>query len=224
MKHNLLSATLLALMLSLPAIAQTSADAASGAASTKIGVIDIQAAILATNEGRREFETLQKKFEPRQNDLQKLNQDVEEMKKQLQNQGSKLNDDSRNTLVKGIETKQKSLQRQAEDAQSEFQQQRDEIAGRILQKLGPVLDKYAKAGNYAVILDASQPWPQGQVVWAAQPVDVTKDIVDAYNSQSGVAAAPAAPAAPSAAKPAPAAPAKAAPAAKPAAPAAKPAQ
>jgi outer membrane protein len=224
MKHTLLSATLLALMLSLPAIAQTSADAASGTASTKIGVIDIQAAILATNEGRREFETLQKKFEPRQNDLQKLNQDVEEMKKQLQNQGSKLNDDSRNTLVKGIETKQKSLQRQAEDAQSEFQQQRDEIAGRILQKLGPVLDKYAKAGNYAVILDASQPWPQGQVVWAAQPVDVTKDIVDAYNSQSGVAAAPAAPAAPSAAKPAPATPAKPAPAAKPAAPAVKPAQ
>jgi len=222
MKRTLLITSLLAVISSLPALAQTGAAAASpnvasGPGLTKIGVIDIQAAILATNEGRREFETLQKKFEPRQTELQKLNQDVEEMKKQLQTQGSKLNDDSRGTLVKGIENKQKSLQRQAEDAQSEFQQQRDEIAGRILQKLGPVLDKYAKSGNYAVILDASQPWPQGQVVWAAQPVDVTKDIVDAYNSQSGIAAAPSTPAAPSAAKPA-STPAK------PAAPAPKPAQ
>ncbi len=177
---------------------------AAGAVSNRIGVIDIQSAILATNEGRREFEALQKKFEPKQNELTKLNQEIDELKKQLQAQGDKLNEEARGTMVKNIESKQKNLQRQAEDAQGEFQQQRDEIASRILQKLGPVLDKYAKANNYAVILDASQPWPQGQVVWVSPPVDVTKEVVDAYNAQSGVPA-PAtsgAPSAPSATRPA----------------------
>jgi Skp family chaperone for outer membrane proteins len=182
-----------------------STPAPSGPLPTKIGIVDIQAAILATNEGRREFETLQKKYGPRQTELQKLNQEVEDLKKQLQTQGSKLNDDARNGMVRDIETKQKALQRKAEDAQTEFQQERDEIASKILQKMGPVLADYAKRGNYAVILDASQPWPQGQVVWAAEPSDVTQQIVEEYNKMSGVAAPASEPNAPSAAKPAPSA-------------------
>jgi outer membrane protein len=213
MKRILFCCIFTAALLATSALAQTGTAAnpapatgvpappAATSAPSKIGVIDIQAAILATNEGRRDFETLQKKFEPRQSELQKLNQEVEELKKQLQTQGDKLNDEARGGLVKNIESKQKTLQRQAEDAQGEFQQQRDEIAGRILQKLGPVLDKYAKANAFAVILDASQPWPQGQVVWVAPPVDVTREIVENYNAQSGVPAPAATPSAPSATRP-----------------------
>src|SRR5581483_11451239 len=168
MKPILLRSLLPVAMLAVSALAQTANSAgspapagasgggspaapAAGAVSNRIGVIDIQSAILATNEGRREFEALQKKFEPKQNELTKLNQEIDELKKQLQAQGDKLNEEARGSMVKNIESKQKNLQRQAEDAQGEFQQQRDEIASRILQKLVPVLDKYAKANNYAVI-------------------------------------------------------------------------
>ncbi|MGE0406678.1 MAG: OmpH family outer membrane protein [Candidatus Korobacteraceae bacterium] len=218
MNRKILSVIVL-LVLAVSAWAQqasspaTQPPAASGPAPTRIGIVDIQAVILATNEGRREFEALQKKFEPRQAELQKLSQEIEGLRKQVQDQGSKLTDDVRGGIVRDIENKQKSLQRQAEDAQQDFQQQRDEVAGRILQKLGPVLAEYAKKGNYAVILDASQPWPQGQVVWAAEPADVSREIVEAYNTASGVGA-PAANA-PSATRPN-------APAPKPAAPAPKP--
>src|SRR5208337_1933881 len=102
-------------------------------------------------------------------------------------QGDKMNDDARANLVKSIETKQKSLQRSAEDAQNEFQQQQNEIAQRILQKMAPVIDKYAKANGYGLLLDSSNPWPQGPLLWATAAVDVTKPIVDNYNAQSGVA-------------------------------------
>lgn len=222
-KRKLLS-VLLPLLLGVSAFAQnTPAATPPSSAPGRIAVVDIQTVILATNEGRRDFEGLQKKFEPTQTELQKLNQEVEDLKKQLQAQSGKLNEDARGGLVKSIEAKQKNLQRQGEDAQTEFQQQRDEIAARILQKLGPVLDAFAKKENFAVVLDASQPWPQGQVVWAAQQVDVTEQIVKSYNEQSGVAApaggaggVPSAPSAPSAApKAAPSRPA----APKPAAPA-----
>ncbi len=184
-----------------PAAKPATAPAPSGPLPTKIGIVDIQAAILATNEGHRAFQELQTKYGPKQSELQKLSQEVDDLKKQLQTQGSKLNDDARNNMVRDIETKQKSLQRQAEDAQTEFQQERDEIAGKILQKLGPVLADYAKKRNYAVILDSSQPWPQGEVVWVAEPIDLTQEIVEAYNKASGVAAPSSEPNAPSAAKP-----------------------
>jgi len=101
-----------------------------------------------------------------------------------------MNEEARATLVKSIETKQKSLQRSAEDAQNDYQQQQNEIAQRILQKMAPVIDKYAKANGYGLLLDSSNPWPQGPLLWATAGVDLTKTIVDAYNSQSSIAAPP----------------------------------
>jgi len=156
----------------------------------KVGIIDIQQAIIGTNEGARDFEALQKKFEPKRNELSSQNTEIENLKKQLNTQGDKMNEDARANLVKSIETKQKSLQRSAEDAQAEYQQQQNEIAQRILQKMAPVIDKYAKANGYGLLFDSSNPWPQGPLLWATAGVDLTKTVVDAYNSQSGVAAPP----------------------------------
>ncbi|HTV64163.1 MAG TPA: OmpH family outer membrane protein [Bryocella sp.] len=194
MKRTFIGIAVLALVLVTVSLAQ-SAPATSSAASTapggiKVGIIDIQQAIVATNEGTRDFEALQKKFEPRKNELAGLNTEVENLKKQLNAQGDKMNEEARATLVKSIETKQKSLQRQVEDAQNDYQQQQNEIATRILQKMSPVIDKYAKANGYGLLIDSSNPWPQGPVLWATAAVDLTKNIVDAYNAQSGVAAPP----------------------------------
>ena len=225
MKRTLAGIAVLAVVLTISALAQTGSAAPGGVATpiaptspatsggVKVGIIDIQQAIVGTNEGARDFEALQKKFEPRRSELQNLNTEVENLKKQLNTQGDKMNEEARATLVKSIETKQKSLQRSAEDAQNEFQAQQNEIAQRILQKMAPVIDKYAKAGNYGLLLDSSNPWPQGPLLWATASVDLTKAIVDAYNVQSGVAAPAAKPAGTAATKPAGTTPAATKPAA-----------
>ena len=171
----------------------TAAATTPASSSVKVGIIDIQQAIIATNEGARDFEALQKKFEPKRTELAGLNTEIENLKKQLNTQGDKMNEEARSTLVKSIETKQKSLQRSAEDAQNDYQQQSNEIAQRILQKMAPVIDKYAKANGYGLLFDSSNPWPQGPLLWATAGVDLTKTVVDAYNAQSGVAPPPVAP-------------------------------
>ena len=181
-----------------PAPATTTSAATAGTATAagsgvKVGIIDIQQAIVATNEGARDFEALQKKFEPKKNELAGQNTEIENLKKQLNTQGDKMNEEARATLVKSIESKQKSLQRSVEDAQNEYQQQQNEIAQRILQKMAPVIDKYAKANNYGLLFDSSNPWPQGPLLWATAGVDLTKTVVDAYNAQSGVPPPPNAP-------------------------------
>ena len=179
-------------------LAQSSPTAAPAAATnplttatgTKVAVIAMQDAIAATNEGQRDLEALAKKFEPRRVELQKLNTEIEDAKKQLNVQGDKMSPDAHDALVKSIEAKQKTLQRNAEDAQNEFQQQQNEIAQRILQKMAPVITKYVSDNGYGLLLDASAPWPQGPVVVATQAVDITKAVVDAYNVTSGVPAQP----------------------------------
>lgn len=171
----------------------TAADGASSSAAApntgKIGIVNIQDAIVATNEGKKEFDALQQRFAPKQNELKTLNDEVENMKKDLQAKQDKLNEDERNKQVKNLEVKQKTLQRNYEDAQNEFQQAEQEVVNRIGGKMLNVLEKYAKANGYAVILDVSN--PQTPVLWASQGTNITKDLVDAYN-----AAAPVAPAAP----------------------------
>ncbi len=209
MKRTLAGTAALALLFASATMAQSTGAAAPAtstpAATTtgsgvKVGVIDIQNAIFGTNEGARDFEALQKKYEPKRNELQGLNTEVENLKKQLNTQGDKMNDDARNTLVKSIETKQKSLQRSAEDAQNEYQQEQNQVAQKILQKLAPVIEKYAKANGFGLLLDSSNPWPQGPLLWATPNVDITKPVVEAYNAQSPVPP-PAKPATPAATHP-----------------------
>ena len=190
MTRKLFRFILPAALLTVTALAQTgtaaAANPAAPSASARIGIINIQNAIVMTNEGRRDFEALQKKFEPTQSTLNNLSQEVDNLKKQLQTQGEKLNEQSRADMVKNIETKQKSLQRQVEDAQADFQGQQNEIANRIGGKLLEVLDKFAKQNGYSVILDVSG--QQSPVLWAAQTSDVTQEIVNSYNAQSSVPA------------------------------------
>lgn len=193
----------LVMALALPAaVAQTGSPAAAAPAApatapaptgtTKIGVISVQDAILATNEGQKEFEALGKKFEPKRAEIKSMSDEIDSLKKQLDAQSKTPNDESRAGLVRQIETKQKSLTRSQEDAQNDFVGQQNEIAQKILQKLGPVIDKYAKDNGLGLIIDISKPWPDGPVLWAGQSVDITRTIVDLYNQQSGVPSAPSA--------------------------------
>ena len=191
-----------AFVLPLATLAQTGAAAATSpaaspapsvpAAATKVGVISIQDAILATNEGQKEFEALGKKFEPKRTELKSLNDEVESLQKQLDSGSKTMSEDQRANLVRQIEAKKKTLSRSQEDAQNDFVSQQNEIAQKLLQKLLPVIDKYAKENGLGLIIDSSRQWPDGPVLWAGPSVEITKAIVDLYNSQSGVPAAPSA--------------------------------
>ena len=193
MKRKLISFVLPVALLVAGAFAQTGAAAAAPnttptTTGNKIGIINIQEAILKTNEGQRDFGALQKKFEPKQTELNNLNKEIQALQDQLKAQGDKLNEDARANLTNNIAAKQKSLQRDAEDAQQDFQNQQGEIANRIGGKLMEVIDKYAKQNGYAVVIDVST--QQSPVLWAATGNVITDEIINAYNQQSGVAAPP----------------------------------
>ena len=162
------------------------AVAAAKVTGTKVGTINIEQAIFASNEGRRDFDALSKKFEPKQNELKGLADEIDSLKKQLNAQQDKLNEESRDKLVKQIESKQKSFDRSTQDAQEDFQNQQGEIGNRILTKMAPLIVKYAGDNGYGMILDTSQQWPRGPVIWYGPAVDITQPVVEAYNTQSGV--------------------------------------
>jgi outer membrane protein len=198
----------LAVTLTISALAQTgSAATPSGSAATpssaaavapatttglgngtKVGAINIEGAIFASNEGRRDLEALQKKFEPKQAELKNQNDELEGLKKQLSTQQDKLNEEALANLKKQIESKQKLFDRALQDAQEDFGAQQQEIFGRILQKVAPVVVKYSQENGFGMIIDTSKGWPQGPVMIAGDGLDITKAVVEIYNAQSGVPA------------------------------------
>jgi outer membrane protein len=181
-----------------PAASATSAAPATppaanpGPVPTKIGVVNIQQAIAECAEGKKELDALQQKFTPKQAELKGLSDEVENLQQQLQAQSAKLNEDERSSRVKTIDTKKKSLQRNYEDAQAEFQQAEQDVINRIGTKMITVLEKYANANGFALVLDVSNA-QTSPVLWATQGTVITKELVDAYNTENPAGATAPAP-------------------------------
>ena len=179
-----------------PASAGLTAAPAEVPGNPKIAIIAFQQAVAATNEGQRNFAQLRTKFEPKQAALKAQSDEIDSLKKQLQDAGTTLSEPERDSRLRTIDEKTKSLQRTAEDAQNEASTAMNDMYQQLAQKVYAVLDAYSNQNKFTIVLDTSA--QQTPVLWANQASDITKQVVDAYNAKSGVPPQPAAgaPAAP----------------------------
>jgi Skp family chaperone for outer membrane proteins len=180
---------------------QPAADAAVAVAPqaipAKIALIAFEQAVFATNEGQRTVQDVQEKYKPKKAQIDTLAQEVDSLKKQLQSAPATLSDEERATRLKNIDTKEKQLNRDAEDAQTAYNADLQESYGKVAAKVSVTLKDYVAKNGYTLLLDVSN--QQSNVMWAVPSTDVTQAVVTAYNASSGVAAP--APSAPSAARP-----------------------
>ncbi|MHB1936962.1 MAG: OmpH/Skp family outer membrane protein [Acidobacteriaceae bacterium] len=199
MNRSLFAAAALAAAFAVGAAAQTSrppsapAPASAAAAptgATKVAVIAFQPAVVSTNEGRASIAKLQQKFAPKQAELKAMDDQINTLKKALQADGATLSAAERATRQRTIDDKQKTLQRDVQGAQSDYQQALGEAFQGLAQKFGAVLQDYAKANGYGVVLDVSS--QQTPVLWASKGADISEAVIAEYNQKSGVAAPPAA--------------------------------
>ena len=152
----------------------------------KIGVINIQAAIAGTGEGKKAFAELEKKYAPRRQDLQQLTQEVNAITEQLQKQSTTLSDDEQRRLNRELQEKQTRLKRAQEDAQADFQADNGEVVNRIGQKMVRLLDEYAQQNGYAVVIEGN---PQVPIIYYVAPqIDLTEEIVKRYDAANPVTA------------------------------------
>ncbi len=167
------------------------------AVPAKVALIAFEQAVFATNEGLRAVDDVKKKYEPKKAQIDTLAGEVDSLKKQLQSAPATLSDDERQTRLKNIDTKEKQLNRDAEDAQTAYNADLQEAYGRVAQKVSGVTKNYVQQNGFTLLLDVSN--QASNVMWAVQSTDVTQAVVEAYNKSSGVAAPP--PSGPSASRP-----------------------
>ena len=156
----------------------------------KIGIINIQSAIVSTKDGQKAAGDLQTRFTPKKVELEKKQTEIAEMQDKLNKGRNTLSEDARQGMVRDIDAKTKSLTRATEDAQAEWDQEQQRIFNEMGGKMLALIDKYAKDNAYSVILDVSS--PQTPVLFASNSIDITKDLVDMYDKNApNMTAAPA---------------------------------
>jgi len=162
--------------------------------TTKVGVVNIQAALVATKDGQKAASELEGKRAPKTKDLEKKQSEIRTLQESLNRGGNAMSEQAKAELVRSIDSKTKSFNRELEDAQAEWDQEQQKILQDLGQKMMAIIDKYAKDNGYTVILDVSN--PQTPVLYASNTIDITKDIVDLYDKNAAsltpAASAPAA--------------------------------
>lgn len=200
MKLRMILAVSAAMLLTPAAWSQS---AAAGAA-LKFGVINVQAAVQSTAEGKLAGAELQSQFAPRQTELQNMQKQIADDETRLRTGQATLSDDEKARLSREYDTLNRSFQRKTQDAQDDFNNAQQDVLSRIGRKLIEVIDKYSKENGFGLILDTSS--QQTPVMFASNTIDITQEIVRLYDQSYPVKASSTA-APPKAATPRPATPA-----------------
>jgi outer membrane protein len=195
----------LALLCVAPVSGLRAQAGAAAAAPTKIAVMNVRNAIVATAEGKLAQAQLQSQFAPKQNELQATQKQIDDLQQKL-NAGSRtLSTDEQAKMQRDGEMLSRRLQRGNDDLNEELQAAQAEIVDGIGRKMLEVLDRYSRENGYTIVLDASA---QGSpVVYGSPQSDITQEIVRLYDQAypvKGAAPAASAPSAPRPAAPAPA--------------------
>jgi outer membrane protein len=176
MKIGAVIPVLAALLAATPAVR---AQAGAAVASDKVGVISIQAAIASTAEGKEAAAELQSQFAPRTTELQNLQKQIEDVRNRLQTGQSTLSDDEKARLQREGDQLTRAFQRKQQEFQDDTSDAQQEVVNRIGRKLVDILNKYSKENGYSIILDTSA--QQSPVLYAANQIDVTQDIIRLYD-------------------------------------------
>lgn len=164
----------------------TTAAPAAGP-GVKIGIINIQVAMVRTQEGRKASEELQAKFSPRYAELQKLQEEIRALEDQLRTQERTLSEDARLQILRDIEQKRKQGTRLQQDLQEDSEDAQTSVLQQLGEKMQRVIDRYVRENNLNLLFNHS---PGGSpIIFASPTMDITEDIVKLYDQTYPVQAA-----------------------------------
>ena len=162
---------------------QRSAPAGSrGAARPLSAVLSIQGAIVGTKDGQKTSQELDAKFVPKNKEFQARQSEISQLQNQLTNRGAGMGEDKRNQLARDIDTKKKLLERDMQDAEEQLKGDQQRVLSTLGQNMMTVIEKYANANGLNLILDVSN--QNTPVLYASSGLDITQDIVSAYDKKA----------------------------------------
>ena len=151
----------------------------------KIGVVNSQKALLDTDEIKKAQKDLETKYKPRQDAMAKLDKELQDIQAQLQS--GRLNEVGQQELTAQGQRKQRDLQRMQQDLQQDVDSERNDVLQRAGTRMQDVIKKVADEKGLDLVVDSSS------THYFKAPLDITDEVVAAYNKTYPAATAAAAP-------------------------------
>jgi len=159
-------------------------------AQEKVGVVDMQRAIVQSTEGKKAEVNFTAKLEQYRKDIETKQKHIEDQQNKLKTQDKVLSDTVKADITKDITKSQTELQRTQEDAQKTLDGLRDELMRPIAQVAQVVLNEYAQQRGFTLIIDSSNPQNNSIVYVDEKNADLTNDIIRLIDAEMAKSAAP----------------------------------
>jgi len=155
------------------------------AAQSKVGVINLQKAVIESAEIKAASAAMEARYKPRVAKIEQLNKEIAAISDNLQKNSGKLTPQAEASMTADGTRKQREAQRLQEDLQSDLDRERNEILGKSTSKMQEVVKQVADAKGLDLVIDVPY------AVYFKSALDITNDVLAAYD-KAYPAAAPAA--------------------------------
>jgi outer membrane protein len=145
----------------------------AASAQTKVGIINIQKAIIDTAEIKKAQAALEAKYKPRQAELEKVQKELSDLQAQLQS--GKLNPQAQQELTARGQRRQREAQRMTEDLQGDVDRERNEILQQAGQRMTEVIRKIAEEKGLDVVVDVNN------TLYYKPGLEITTEAVAAFD-------------------------------------------
>lgn len=172
--------------------------APAAAAQMKIAVVDVQRAVMDTEDGMRAQATLKKLFDRRQRELDARQDELKRARDDIEKQAKVLSKEALERRMAEWQQSMAELQGVFMEFNKELQKEQNKLTQPILNRVLSVLRQIAAQDGYDAILE------RNAVPYARTDLDITDRVIMRYNTGAGGTAAPPAGSAPAKAPPPPA--------------------
>ncbi len=152
---------------------------AAPALAGKVGFVDVEKALVATQEGTARLKELEEWSRPRRERIAELRRKAAEAKAALERSRSVASPDA----LERLEKEAVEAQRAVEDAVREFRRELDarqnEVLKRVAERMRAVIEDYARRNGYDAVLI----FKPRTIIYLSDEADLTDTVVKLYNER-----------------------------------------
>ena len=148
---------------------------ASAQAEQKIAVVDVQRAVMQTEDGLRAQATLKKLFDSRQQELNKKQNDMQREREELDKQSKVLSKEAMQKRIDDWQKKMVELQQVFLEYNKELEKKQKEMTDPIFEKVMGIVKRLASTEGFDVILD------KATVAFVRTDLDLTDRCIQMVN-------------------------------------------
>ena len=147
--------------------------------AAKYGVIDMQAVIVNVEEGKSARADLEKKIKAKEGEFNKRREELDKMNKEWQGQSALMSEEARLNKQKEFQEKFLALRNDESTFHDSVKRDEQKATQGIAAKVEVIVQKMAKDKGLEVVFEVNN----AGLLYLSQPVDLTKDVIDAYSKK-----------------------------------------